>query len=116
MQVRPHLFASLASLPSALTSLGVFGDSWDALQLSKAELDPLARLTALQHLGLHHYEISGSAESFSSGSSCIPPGLYSWAVSHHTRIASKVGDLAAFQSVESKQMETVSCSDMARLP
>ena len=67
MQVRPHLFVSLASLPSTLTSLGVFGDSWDALQLSKVDLDPLGQLTGLQHLGLHHYEIAGSADSFSSG-------------------------------------------------
>ena len=50
-----------------LTTLDLYGDTWECLPLQAEDLSHLASLTGLQHLGLHHFEISGSLKSFSQG-------------------------------------------------
>ena len=50
-----------------LTTLDLYGDTWECLPLQAEDLSHLASLTGLQHLGLHHFEISGSLKSFSHG-------------------------------------------------
>ena len=72
--------AILQALPqfNRLTTLDLYGDTWECLPLQAEDLSHLASLTGLQHLGLHHFEISGSLKCFSQG--------------EHPRALSQIGD------------------------